>query len=115
MDTLGVCGAPSIAADNGVVMVKEPRLQRVSETWTPCRRSESDVSECPRRRTERKTDSDRSRCSVFPADVTFRVGSPDALIGQGLLHLFPRHFLNLADRKGLLSFESDDPPGWLAT
>lgn len=38
MDTLGVCGAPSIAADNGVVMVKEPRLRRVSENleslWT---------------------------------------------------------------------------------
>lgn len=38
MDTLGVCGAPSIAADNGVVMVKEPGLERVSENldslWT---------------------------------------------------------------------------------
>lgn len=31
MDTLGVCSAPSIAADNGIVMVKEPRLERVSE------------------------------------------------------------------------------------
>ena len=31
MDTLGVCGVPSIAADNGVVMVKELRLERVSE------------------------------------------------------------------------------------
>lgn len=31
MDTLGICGAPSIAADNGVVMVKEPRLKRVYE------------------------------------------------------------------------------------
>lgn len=31
MDTLGVCGASSTAGDNGVVMVKEPRLERVSE------------------------------------------------------------------------------------
>ena len=31
MDTLSVCGVPSIAADNGEVMVKEPRLERVSE------------------------------------------------------------------------------------
>lgn len=40
MDTLGVCGAPSTAADNGVVMVKEPRLERVSENQeSPRRRS----------------------------------------------------------------------------
>lgn len=31
MDTLGVCGAPSNAADNGVVMVKEPGLERPAE------------------------------------------------------------------------------------
>lgn len=31
MDTLGICGAPSIAADNGAVMVKEPSSERVSE------------------------------------------------------------------------------------
>lgn len=31
MDTLGVCGELCIAADNGVVMVKEPRLERVQE------------------------------------------------------------------------------------
>lgn len=29
MDTLGVCGASSTAGDNGVVMVKEPKLERV--------------------------------------------------------------------------------------
>lgn len=37
MDTLGVCGAPSIAADNGVVMVKEPRAVGGGgslKTWT---------------------------------------------------------------------------------
>lgn len=48
MDTLGVCGAPSIAADNGVVMVKEPGLERVSENldslWTHTE-SLSDASE----------------------------------------------------------------------
>lgn len=31
MDTLGVCSASSTAGDNGVVMVKEPRLEKVSE------------------------------------------------------------------------------------
>lgn len=31
MDTLGVCGELSIVADNGVVMVKEPGLERVPE------------------------------------------------------------------------------------
>lgn len=63
MDTLGVCGAPSIAADNGVVMVKEPRLERVSENldspWTHTHsQSESDVSEQAGqtdRQTERET------------------------------------------------------------
>lgn len=35
MDTLGVCGTPSIAADNGVIMVKEPRLERVSDNLDP--------------------------------------------------------------------------------
>lgn len=30
MDTLGVCGASSTDGDNGVVMVKEPRLERES-------------------------------------------------------------------------------------
>lgn len=28
MDTLGVCGEPSIAANNGVVMVKDPESKR---------------------------------------------------------------------------------------
>lgn len=31
MDTLSICGAPSVAADNGVVMVKELSSERVSE------------------------------------------------------------------------------------
>lgn len=52
MDTLGVCGEPSTATDNGVVMVKEPRLERVPEK-PPDAPSLSDVSERPDGRMDR--------------------------------------------------------------
>jgi len=42
MDTLGVCGELSIAADNGVVMVKKPGDWREClKTWTPSRLAQS--------------------------------------------------------------------------
>lgn len=62
MDTLGVCGAPSIAADNGVVMVKEPRIVR--SVWKPGLPLD-DVRVMRLSGTERKIGGGRARGKLF--------------------------------------------------
>lgn len=69
MDTLGVCGASSTAGDNGVVMVKEPRLGRESEPPPQTLTILKDVSEW----TDGWTPGMRVMGGVFPKGTFLNV------------------------------------------